>query len=83
MQGDWITNGLAMISGLTVMFCLGYALMGYINVRLSMIERGALLVASVLVLTPFPLPIMAGTALLLVIWLNSNRRVIGNTPSPA
>lgn len=75
MQGDWMVNGLGLLSGLVVMFCLGYALMGYINCPLNLVERGALMLAAGLVLTPFPLCILAGSGILLLIWWNANRRV--------
>ncbi len=75
MQGNWLANLLAVVSGLAVMFCLGYAMMGYINGPLNLAERALLLVASSLVLTPYPVCIIAGTALLLTVWWNANRRM--------
>ncbi len=75
MQGGWIVNGLAFISGLAVMFCLGYALTGYINVPLGPAERAILLAAAALVLTPAAPLIAAGVVLLAAVWWNANRRI--------
>ncbi len=80
MQGDWIVNGLGFISGLIVMFGLGYALMGFINVPLNWLERGLLLGASLMALTPKPAFIVAGAALLVAVWWNANRRRTKQVP---
>ncbi len=79
LQGTWIQNVLGMLSGAAVMFSLGFALMGYINVPLTWLERGLLMVASILVLTPKPVFILAGSLLLAAVWWYAERRV----PAPA
>lgn len=73
MQGGWVVNGLGVVSGLCVMFSLGFSLMGYINRPISMLQRAILMVSALLVLTPRPLLILIGAGLLVGIWVWSNR----------
>ena len=77
LQGDWIVNTFGIISGLCVMFSLGFALMGYIAAPINLVERGLLLVSAGLVLTPIPACIAAGAAILIGVWLFSLRRPPG------
>ena len=74
MQGDWLVNTLGIISGLCVMYSLSYALMGYINRAIGMVERIALLISAGLVLTPFPVCIVIGALILIGVWILSNRQ---------
>ena len=74
LQGDWVVNTFGVISGICVMFSLGFALMGYIDTPLNLVERLLLLGASVLVLTPFPSCIAAGALILAGVWIFSKKR---------
>lgn len=69
MQGDWYVNALGIVSGVCAVFSLGYALVGYIRQPISWPLRGLLLVSAALVFTPYPLCILVGALILLVVYL--------------
>ncbi|MDR0587760.1 MAG: TRAP transporter permease [Burkholderiales bacterium] len=71
MQGNWQENVLATISACAVLFCIGFALMGYINRPIAWWERLVLAFAAYLVLRPEMKFVLTGVVLLVLIWVRS------------
>ncbi len=68
LQGSWYVNTLGVISGIVAMFSLGFALIGYIDRPISWLVRIILVASALLVLTPYPAGIVAGTLILLAVY---------------